>query len=81
VTAMMQAYIDAIQPRPKGNIHAAQDLSFTDLRLEWGDTISIEVSCVEKETRKGRHWVQFGIRATRNDDLAMTGAIRSIWAA
>ena len=80
VAAMMEAYIRAIQPRPKGNIHAAQTLDFTDHKPRWGETISIAVSCQAKEEKKGRFWVDFGIRAAVEENRVLSGTIRSIWA-
>lgn len=80
VAAMMEAYIRAIQPRPKGNVHAAQTLDFTNHKPRWNDTISIAVSCLSKEDKKGRYWVDFGIEATAGDKMVLSGTIRSIWA-
>jgi len=81
VTAMMEAYIRAIQPRPDGNVHASQELAFTEAQANWGDTVLVTVSLVAKEERKGRYWVRFGIEAHVGDAQVMTGTIRSIWAA
>lgn len=81
VTAMMEAYIAAIQPRPDGNVHVSQELSYTDLSVTWGETLSVTVSCADKEVKKGRYWVRFGIEAQVGGKTAMTGVIRSIWAA
>ncbi len=80
VAAMMEAYIRAIQPRPKGNVHAAQTLHFTGHRPRWDDTIAIAVSCLSKEEKKGRFWVDFGIQASAGDNTVLSGTIRSIWA-
>ncbi|QFT61041.1 hypothetical protein FIU94_19585 (plasmid) [Sulfitobacter sp. THAF37] len=81
VTAMMEAYIAAIQPRPDGNVHASQQLSFRPSSAQWGDRVSVTVSCADKEVRKGRNWVRFGITARSGGEVVMTGTIRSIWAA
>lgn len=81
VAAMMEAYIRAIQPRPKGNVHAAQTLEFTGAAPGWGDRVEFAVSCAGKEEKKGRFWVDFGIEASVNGAPAMRGVIRSIWAA
>ena len=81
VTAMMEAYIVAIQPRPNGNVHVSQDLAFTDVHLDWGDTVTLTVSCADKEDRKGRYWVRFKVDVRRGNNMIMTGLIRSIWAA
>lgn len=81
VTAMMEAYVAAIQPRPDGNVHVSQELTYTDLPVHWGDTLSVTVSCADKEEKKGRFWVRFGIDATVGGQTALTGVIRAIWAA
>lgn len=81
VAAMMEAYIRAIQPRPKGNVHASQALTFTGAPAHWNDTLAVTVSCSDKEERKGRKWVSFGIKASAGGQVIMTGTIRSIWAA
>lgn len=80
VTAMMEAYIRAIQPRPDGNVHASQELIFADATAAWGDALAITVSCADKEEKKGRFWVRFGIEAKAAGKTVMTGTIRSIWA-
>ena len=81
VAAMMEAYIRAIQPRPNGNVHTSQALSFTGAPARWNDILAISVSCRDKEERKGRKWVSFGVEASANGQVIMTGTIRSIWAA
>lgn len=81
VAAMMEAYIRAIQPRPDGNIHAAQELGFSDAQAQWGDTVAVTVTLDGKEERKGRLWVRFGVQASVGGVAVMTGTIRSIWAA
>ncbi len=81
VTTMMEAYIRAIQPRPDGNVHSSQELAFTGSPARWGDTVQVTVSLDDKEIRKDRFWVRFGIVAKIKTETVMTGTIRSIWAA
>ncbi|UYV35727.1 hypothetical protein N4R57_11665 [Rhodobacteraceae bacterium D3-12] len=81
VTAMMEAYIEAIQPRPDGNVHASQELAFKGERVCWNDTVSIAVSCDDKAVKKGRFWVRFAVVARVGERVVMTGTIHSIWAA
>ncbi len=81
VAAMMEAYIRAIQPRPKGNVHASQMLDFKPVALEWGQTVAVRISCRSKQERKGRYWVDFGAVASSASVEVMSGTIRSIWAA
>ena len=81
VAAMMEAYIRAIQPRPKGNVHASQMLDLKPVALDWGQTVTFEISCRSKQERKGRYWVEFGAVASSAGVEIMSGTIRSIWAA
>ena len=81
VAAMMEAYIRAIQPRPKGNVHAGQSLSFTQAAADFGDRVDFAVRIGAKELRNGRRWVTFAVVARVGDRRLLTGEIRSIWAA
>ncbi len=81
VAGMMEAYILAIQPRPKGNVHAAQKLDFTGVQAALGDVITYQVSVAKAEEKKGRFWVTFTITAAHNSKVLMQGDIVSIWAA
>lgn len=81
VAGMMEAYIRAIQPRPKGNVHAAQTLSFTGATARLGDVVTYHVGIRSKEAKKGRHWVSFAVRAEVDGTDLLTGEILSIWAA
>jgi hypothetical protein len=81
VTAMMEAYIRAIQPRPDGNVHASQELAFAGPRPDWGNVVAVDVFVRDKEQKKGRNWVRFGIVARVGKRTVMTGTIRAIWAA
>ncbi|MWB78751.1 hypothetical protein GLS40_11990 [Pseudooceanicola sp. 216_PA32_1] len=82
VAGMMEAYIRAIQPRPKGNVHAAQKLAFApDAVARKGDTVSYRVAVAAKEERKGRNWVTFAVRAELDGAELLSGEIVSIWAA
>lgn len=81
VAGMMEAYIRAIQPRPDGNIHAAQRLAFTGAQAALGDEIAFMIGVAVKELRKGRRWVTFSARAAVEGRDLMRGDIVSIWAA
>jgi len=80
VAAMMEAYIKAIQPRPKGNIHAAQKITFTNIKPLRGDALSVVLTCVHKEIKKSRRWIRFGAVIRTGDAIVMSGEIRAIWA-
>lgn len=79
VAAMMEAYLNAIQPRPPGNIHASQKLVF-GRSARAGDKLDAQVSCLSKERRKERGWVTFGVVLRVAGQDVLTGEIRTIWA-
>ena len=79
VAAMMEAYLKAIQPRPPGNVHAGQKLTFFK-PVRVGESLVAEVSCLWKERRKDRGWVGFGVSLSRGGSRVLEGEIRTIWA-
>ena len=81
VAGMMEAYIRAIQPRPKGNVHAAQTLSLSGAVAWLGEPVDYHVSVLSKEAKRGRNWVTFAIRAEAAGTELLRGEIVSIWAA
>lgn len=81
VAGMMEAYIRAIQPRPKGNVHAAQSLDFTGAQARLGDAVSYTVTVVSKEQKKSRNWIVFAIEASTDGKPLMRGELTAIWAA
>ncbi|MGE3992626.1 MaoC family dehydratase [Pseudorhodoplanes sp.] len=78
VAAMMEAYLTAIQPRPPGNIHASQKLSFSNAAKP-GDQLGAEVSCVEKTLHKERRWITFGVTLRNRSLIILRGEIHTIW--
>jgi hypothetical protein len=81
VAGMMEAYIRAIQPRPKGNVHAAQKLAFTGARARQGDDVVYTVTVGSKERKKGRNWIVFSIDAQARGTALLRGEVTAIWAA
>ena len=81
VALMMDAYVGIIQPRPPGNVHAAQTLSFPGAEAAWGDLLRFDFTVGGKEIKRERRWVTFEVTARTDTDVVMTGEIRSIWAA
>lgn len=79
VAAMMEAYLNAAQPRPPGNIHASQKLVF-GRSAKAGDKLEAQVSCLSKERRKERGWVTFGVVLSVEGQDVLNGEIRTIWA-
>jgi acyl dehydratase len=78
VAAMMEAYVKGIQPRPPGNIHAGQKLTFGK-PVRVGDQLDAQVTCLWKERRKDRNWIGFGVTLRADGRDALNGEIRSIW--
>lgn len=81
VALMMDAYVKVIQPRPPGNVHAMQTLSFTRRNPAWGDLLQFDFSVGGKELKRERRWITFLVSARTGSELVMTGEIRAIWAA
>jgi len=80
VSALVEGFIRSGQPRPKGNVHASQTLSFTDAVVRAGDTISVSATVVDKELRKGRKWVTFRLTANVAGAQLCSGDFQVIWA-
>lgn len=80
IAAMMEGYIGAIQPRPPGNIHAGQTLTFTDAPVRPGAQLGFGFTCKAKEIRRERRWLTIGVQICEDDRLVAEGEISSIWA-
>jgi acyl dehydratase len=76
----MRAYVEVVQPRPPGNVHAAQ--RFEVVRLpRLGETLTTAVACVAKEIRRDRRRVTFGTETAGSDGrLAISGRMTVLWA-
>ncbi|MEW5420897.1 hypothetical protein [Amorphus sp. 3PC139-8] len=81
VALMMDAYVKVIQPRPPGNVHAMQTLSFTGTDAAWGDLMHFDFNVGGKEMKRERRWVTFSVTGRTDADIILTGEIRAIWAA
>lgn len=81
VALMMDAYIKAIQPRPPGNVHAMQTLTFSGEDSRFGDLLQLEFVMGAKEMKRDRRWVNFEVTVRAQSIEIMSGTIRSIWAA
>ena len=81
VAAMMEAYIEAMQPRPKGNVHAGQSLTFTGAEVPADATLDFAFTCAAKEMKRERRWVWFDFEATCAGQAVMDGRITALWAA
>jgi hypothetical protein len=80
VACMMEAYLALVAPRPPGNIHASQKLSFSTAHAQLGDTLSMTANCLEKTLRKGRGWVTFEVVIAVESVELLRGEIRTVWA-
>lgn len=80
VSALVEGFIRSGQPRPKGNVHASQTLSFTEAVVRADDEIAVSTEVVEKELRKGRKWVTFRLTASVAGTLLCSADFVIIWA-
>lgn len=77
----MRAYLAVVTPRPPGNVHARQQFHMQALP-EVGETIATTVSCVRKEIRRERRYVDIQVAATGRAQRALfSGEMSLIWAA
>jgi len=78
---MMRAYLAVVTPRPPGNVHARQRLSLKSLPRP-GETIRNVVSCLTKEMRRGRRYVDLAVTGQGSDGHVIYDAtLTLIWAA
>lgn len=76
----MRAYAEVLQPRPPGNVHAAQ--RFDLLRLpRAGERLVTTITCLGKEQRRGRFRVTLGMDAAGAEGPAFRGRMTVLWAA
>jgi hypothetical protein len=76
----MRAYAEILQPRPPGNVHAAQRFDLLRLPRE-GERLTTTISCLAKERRKGRPWVTLGMDTAGPGGPAFRGLMTVVWAA
>lgn len=83
MTAMvtMRVYMDLLDDRPPGNIHASQSVEMLG-PVVLGDRLTTTLVCAGKEERNGRRWLDF-VTDTRNQTGApvFRGRKRIIWGA
>jgi hypothetical protein len=81
VVMMMRAYLKIVAPRPPGNVHAHQDFSLLNLP-HLGESIHTVVTCVSKELRRERRYVDLQVSGTgENGRPLYEGKMKLIWAA
>lgn len=76
----MRAYAEVVQPRPPGNIHAAQRFELHRLP-HVGETLTTTITCVEKEIRKERRRVTLQMDCAGSGGPAFRGRMTVLWAA
>jgi len=78
---MMRAFLTIVSPRPPGNIHARQTLSFSSLPV-LGDQLTVSAACLSKTMRKERRYVELGVKAlNQRGQPVFAGVLTLIWAA
>lgn len=76
----MRAYAEVVQPRPPGNIHAAQ--IFDLFRLpQVGEALTTTITCIGKEIRKERRRVTLQMDCAGSRGPAFRGRMTVLWAA
>lgn len=77
----MRALLSIVAPRPPGNVHARQHMTVHALP-KIGEIIHTEVTCLAKQIKRERMYVDFAVNGTGTDDRKLFGAQMSlIWAA
>ena len=80
VVMMMRAYLAVVTPRPPGNVHARQRLSFASLPQP-GEAVRNVISCTAKEIRRERRYVDLTVNGSGADGRPIYSATLSlIWA-
>lgn len=81
VVNMMRAYLQLVTPRPPGNMHARQQLHMQAIPAP-GEAIRVVLSCVGKEMRRERRYVELKAQGTGTGGRALfDGLITLVWAA
>ena len=81
VVLMMRAYLAVVTPRPPGNVHARQKFTLQTPPRP-GEAVRTVVSCVSKELRRDRRYVDLQVRGTGDGGRALyTGRLSLVWAA
>jgi hypothetical protein len=80
VSALVEGFIQSGQPRPQGNIHARQALTFTGRTARRGDKIDVTAAVLSKEIKRDRKWITFKLDGHIGGDLLCSGEFTVIWA-
>lgn len=78
---LMRAYMQALSPRPPGNVHARQQLELA-AAPQRGETVTTRFVCAGKELRGERRYVEVDASATGDGGrLLFTGRMTLVWVA
>lgn len=81
VAMMMRGYLGVVTPRPPGNVHARQRFTLEAIPRQ-GESIRTVVTCLSKEIRRERRYVELGVSGTGDGGRSIyTGTLTLIWAA
>jgi hypothetical protein len=77
----MRAFMEIMQDRPKGNIHAGQSTLIWALPYI-GDILITRLRCIEKTLKDERRWITFETDTVRSCGKALfRGQMKMLWAA
>jgi acyl dehydratase len=76
----MRGYVEAVAPRPPGNIHANQKVRWHGT-ARYGDTVTVGLRCLGGELRRGRPWVRFGGALAGPGGPVLDSELEFVWAA
>lgn len=77
---MMRAYMSVVAPRPPGNVHARQHIALDDVPV-LDEKVRVEISCVAKEIRRERRYVELRADGTGEKGRPLyRGRMTLIWA-
>lgn len=79
VALLMRAYALIVTPRPPGNVHAGQALTF-GAEARRGEAFVVSVHCAGKAFRNGRRWVNFSASMNRDDTAVIASTLTFLWA-
>jgi hypothetical protein len=81
VAIMMRSYLGVVTPRPPGNVHARQRFTLEGAPAQ-GEAIRTVVTCVTKEIKRERRYVELDVRGSGAGGRAIySGVLTIIWAA
>jgi acyl dehydratase len=77
----MRAFMHVMKDRPKGNVHAGQNVDLMALP-QMGDLLTTTIRCIDKTMKNGRRWVNFETQTLNERGAPLfRGTMNMIWAA